>query len=173
MKYKVFEELPVWQAAIEFALKIFEFTDAADFKGLGDTKSQLERAAVSISNNIAEGFERGTSKELITFLFIAKGSAGECRSMLRLCERSQRFAKFNNEISNLIARAINISKQLKGWLDSAINSDIKGVKFLTEKERERFQRKQEYDEFDQEMADFRREFERRLQTGEINKKQVN
>lgn len=87
MKYKVFEELPVWQAAVEFALKMFEITDAADFKGLGDTKSQLERAAVSISNNIAEGFERGTSNELITFLFIAKGSAGECRSMLRLCER--------------------------------------------------------------------------------------
>jgi four helix bundle protein len=56
LKYKNFEELPVWKAAIEFALKLFEFTNAADFRGFGDTKNQLERAAVSISNNIAEGF---------------------------------------------------------------------------------------------------------------------
>src|SRR5881394_4513545 len=88
MKYKNFEELPVWQAAIEFALKVFEFTDRADFRGFGDTQNQLERATVSISNNIAEGFERGAKTELIYFLYISKGSAGECRSMLRLCEHA-------------------------------------------------------------------------------------
>lgn len=81
------KNLPVWNAAIEFALKVFEFTNKADFRGLGDTKGQLERAALSISNNIAEGFERGTTAELINFLYIARGSAGESRSMLRLCER--------------------------------------------------------------------------------------
>jgi four helix bundle protein len=59
MKYSTFEELPVWQAAIKFALEVFEFTGKGDFRGLGDTKNQLERAALSISNNIAEGFERG------------------------------------------------------------------------------------------------------------------
>ena len=84
MKYTRFEELPVWQAAIEFAIRVFEFTDKADFKGVGDVKNQLERAAVSISNNIAEGYERGSNTELIQYLYIAKGSAGECRSMLCL-----------------------------------------------------------------------------------------
>lgn len=68
MKYSTFEELPVWQAAIRFALNVFEFTSKNDFRGLGDTKNQLERAALSISNNIAEGFERGTTNELINFL---------------------------------------------------------------------------------------------------------
>lgn len=77
MKYSNFEELPVWNAAIEFTKK-------ADFRGLGDTKNQLERAALSISNNIAEGFERGTTTELIYFLYISKGSSGESRSMLRM-----------------------------------------------------------------------------------------
>jgi four helix bundle protein len=94
MKYSQFEELPVWKAAIEFALRVFEFTNGADFRGFGDTKNQLERATVSISNNIAEGFERGATTELIYFLYIAKGSAGECRSMLRLCEYSPRFSDF-------------------------------------------------------------------------------
>ena len=82
MNYKSFEDLPVWQASIDFAIRVFEFTNNADFRGVGDVKNQLERAAVSISNNIAEGFERGTNTELINFLYIARGSAGECRSML-------------------------------------------------------------------------------------------
>jgi len=155
MKYSTFEELPVWNAAISFALKVFELTERADFRGLGDTKNQLERASLSISNNIAEGFERGTTMEIINFLYIARGSAGESRSMLRLCEGLDRFSNFKSEISNLIGLAINISKQLHGWIDSLKNSDIKGVKFLTEKERIRLTRKNEFDEFDKELADFR------------------
>lgn len=110
MKYTRFEELPVWKAAIEFALKVFEFTEKTEklFRGLGDTKNQLERAALSISNNIAEGFERGTTAELIYFLYIAKGSAGESRSMLCLCERLPRFDDFKSQISNLKLRAESI-----------------------------------------------------------------
>src|SRR3954464_10551354 len=102
MKYTRFEELPVWQAAIEFALQIFEFTEQNNglFRGLGDTKNQLERASLSISNNVAEGFERGTTAELIYFLYIAKGSAGESRSMLCLCEKVKRFDNLKSQISN-------------------------------------------------------------------------
>src|SRR3954447_1635319 len=103
MKYSTFEELPVWNAATEFALKVFEFTNKTDFRGLGDTRNQLERAALSISNNIAEGFERGTTKDLIMFLYFAKGSAGESRSILRLCERSRRFSDRKVEVSDLIS----------------------------------------------------------------------
>jgi len=155
VKYSSFEELPVWNAAVTFALKVFEFTEKSDFRGLGDTKSQLERATLSISNNIAEGFERGTTTELINFLYIARGSAGESRSMLRLCEKLERFSNFRSEISNLIGMAVNISKQLHGWLESLKNSDIKGVKFLTEKERARFEKSREQEDFDREMAEFK------------------
>jgi four helix bundle protein len=155
MKYSTFEELPVWQAAIDFALRVFEFTEKGDFRGLGDTKNQLERAALSISNNIAEGFERGTTAELINFLYIARGSAGESRSMLRLCERKERFSNLRSEISNLIGNAVNISKQLHGWLESLKNSEIKGVKFLTEKERSRIRKNADLDDFDREMAEFK------------------
>lgn len=151
MKYRNFEELPVWNAAIEFALNIFEFTSNADFRGMGDLKNQIERATVSISNNIAEGFERGTSNDLIYFLYISKGSAGECRSMLRICERSNKFSNFRSEISNLILREESISKQLNGWIESLKNSDIKGVRYLNDRERERIQQKKEDEEFDREI----------------------
>ena len=145
MKYSRFEELPVWQAAIEFAIKVFEFTGRADFKGLGDLKNQLERAAVS--NNIAEGFERGTTADLVNYLYISRGSAGECRSMLCLCERSSRFENLKFEISNLKARGEGISKQLYGWIESLKNTEIKGVKFLTERERQKLKGIKENREF--------------------------
>lgn len=162
MKYRVFEELPVWQASVELALRVFAFSEKADFRGLGDLKNQLERASLSISNNIAEGFERGTTTELIQFLYISRGSAGESRSMLRVCERSDRFSNFKSEISDLIGRSTNISKQLHGWLESLKNTDIKGVKFYTNKERERRERGREFEEFDREMERFKAEFEARL-----------
>lgn len=151
MKYRNFEDLPVWNAASEFALVIFEFTSKADFRGVGDLKNQIERAAVSISNNIAEGFERGTNNDLIYFLYISKGSSGECRSMLRISDRSTKFSNFRSEISNLISRAESISKQLNGWIESLKNSDIKGVRYLNDRERARIRQKSEADEFDQEI----------------------
>ena len=172
MKYSTFEELPVWKAAIAFAVEIFGFTEKADFRGLGDTKNQLERSSLSISNNVAEGFERGTTTELIQFLYIARGSAGESRSMLRLCEGLERFSNFRSEISNLIAKAANISKQLHGWIDSLKNSDVKGVKFYTKKEKRRIEQSKEYAEFDNEMAEFkvRREDWLRLRQTDPNAK---
>ncbi|MEO5860286.1 MAG: four helix bundle protein [Pyrinomonadaceae bacterium] len=141
----------MWNAAIEFAIVLLEFTSKADFRGVGDLKSQIERAAVSISNNIAEGFERGTNNDLIHFLYISKGSAGECRSMLRLCERSAKFSNFRSEISNLIIREESISKQLNGWIESLKNSDIKGVRYLNDRERTRIRQNAEADDFDQEI----------------------
>jgi four helix bundle protein len=162
MKYSTFEELPVWKAAIQFALRVFEFTNKADFRGLGDTKNQLERAALSISNNIAEGFERGTTKELINFLYVARGSAGESRSMLRICESLPRFSNLKFEISNLIMQAINISKQLHGWIDSLKDSKIDGAKFYNKKIKEKIARDKECEEFDKQMAEFRKDFEQKL-----------
>lgn len=87
MKYNRFEELPVWKAAIELAEGVFALTVRPTFKRCASLRNQLERAAVSVSNNIAEGFERGTTPELLTFIYISRGSAGETRSMLCLLER--------------------------------------------------------------------------------------
>jgi four helix bundle protein len=61
-------------------------------------QDQLERAALSVSNNIAEGFERGTTNELLAFIYIARGSAGEVRSMLCFIERRPAFANFKFQI---------------------------------------------------------------------------
>ncbi len=168
MKYTRFEELPVWQTSVDFALLVFKFTSIAELRGLGDTKSQLERSSLSISNNIAEGFERGTTAELINFLYIARGSAGESRSMLSLCEQVSRFSNFKSEISNLKLKAENISKQLHGWIESLKNSKIKGNKFLTQKERDLVQHEKQFEEFDLQMEEFRRQHNEMLSRREAD-----
>jgi four helix bundle protein len=110
-------------------------TAKPNFKGHGDLKGQLERASVSLSNNIAEGFERGTTQELLTFIYIARGSAGELRSMLLFLERLPNFNDLKSESSDLKSRAESASRQLRAWADSLQNSDIKGQRYLTDKTR--------------------------------------
>ncbi|HKP72151.1 MAG TPA: four helix bundle protein [Pyrinomonadaceae bacterium] len=151
MKYTRFEELPVWQAAIKLAVRIYAFTANGKFKGQSSLRDQLERAAVSVSNNIAEGYERGTTQELLTFLYIARGSVGEVRSMLCLFEQLPAFDDLKSEISNLKLLAENISRQLRAWADSLQNSDIKGQRYLTEKTRRHEQAVREREEFREEL----------------------
>lgn len=74
-----FEDLVCWQKARELTKATYKtFNKCSDF-GL---KDQIQRAAVSIMSNIAEGFERGTKQEFLNYLHIAKGSAGEVRAQL-------------------------------------------------------------------------------------------
>ena len=84
MKVQRFEDLEAWQIARELANQVYKITKqesvCRDFGFL----DQIRRAAISIMNNIAEGFERGSNKDFVRFLFIARGSAGEVRSLLYL-----------------------------------------------------------------------------------------
>ncbi len=98
MNYNRFEQLPVWSAAIDRSLKPYALTAQLPFKGHAGLRDQIERASLSGSNNIAEGFERGTNNELLSFLYLARGSAVEVRSMLCLLERLPTFTDFKFEI---------------------------------------------------------------------------
>ena len=79
-----FEDLLVWQMAIDLVKQVYLVTDKGALKNDFGLKVQLRRASVSIPTNIAEGFERRSRKEYLMFLNIAKGSAGELRSLLRV-----------------------------------------------------------------------------------------
>ncbi len=108
MKVHRFEEILSWQKARTLNGEIYRhFAKNKDFS----FRDQIQRASVSIMNNIAEGFERGTKNEFRHFLYIAKGSCGEGRSMLYLAHdlkyiKESDFRKLNDdcmEISKLIA----------------------------------------------------------------------
>ena len=155
MKYNRFEELPVWQDAIQLAVQIFDLTSQPEFKGYFSLKDQIERAGVSVSNNIAEGFERGTTQETLTFLYISRGSSGEVRSLTHLIERLGHFQRL---VANTLAirdRAAKISRQLHGWCNSLQNSEIKGQRYLTDKARRLAQAKKDREEFMKELEEIR------------------
>ncbi len=105
MKYSRFEDLPVWQDSAELARKMYEFTAAEPLRRHRGLRDQLESAALSVSNNVAEGFERGTTKELLAFLYIARGSAGEVRSMLHVLNGWSGFGNFKSQIADLKGRS--------------------------------------------------------------------
>ena len=147
MKYERFEQLPVWQAGIALATEVYALTAQPAFRRQRSLRDQLERAAVSVSNNIAEGFERGTTQELLTFLYIARGSAGEVRSMLYLFDGLPTLGDLKSEISNLKSAAEGISRQLRAWADALQNSDIKGQRYLNDQGRRAAQAQQERQEF--------------------------
>jgi len=84
MKVTRFEDLIAWQKAQDLAVILYQkFGTHNDF----GFKNQLLRAVVSISNNIAEGFDRKTNKEFRYFLFVSMGSNSEVKSMMNLAER--------------------------------------------------------------------------------------
>jgi four helix bundle protein len=152
MQYKRFEDLPVWRDAAELARSIYQFTAVDPFRRHAGLRDQLERAALSISNNIAEGFERGTTNELLAFLYIARGSAGEVRSMLRVLEAWDIFDNCRSQISNFILQSERLSKQLYGWIESLKQSEIRGQRHLDEKAKNRYVSNKERDRFLEELS---------------------
>ena len=140
MTYERFEDLPVWQKAAELYEQTEDLLETETFKATRGFSDRLDRAALSVSNNIAEGFERGTTNELLAFIYIARGSAGEVRSMLCLKERRARKAGWpadlKSQIADLKSIAESCSRQLRGWADSLQNSDIKGQRHLNQRTRE-------------------------------------
>ena len=111
MKFERFEEIIAWQKSKELTVKVYQvFGDSKDF----GFKNQLQRAAVSVMNNIAEGFERKSNNEFKQFLFIAKGSCGEVRSMLHIAKELN---KLNDPgYSILVSLSEEISKMLSGLI---------------------------------------------------------
>ena len=84
MGYQSFENLEVWKRACNLTVDIYtELQSCKDYS----LKDQMQRAAVSIASNIAKGSERGTHKEYIRFLHIAKDSAGELRTQLYISKK--------------------------------------------------------------------------------------
>ena len=140
--YKRFEDLPVWQTAATLYEKCDDFLEHAPSRMRYPVRDQLERAALSVSNNIAEGFERGTKSELLNFLYIARGSAAEVRSMLTVLLRRHWISDCKAELEQMIALAESCSRQLRAWADSLQNSDISGPRNLNEQSRSDWQKRQ-------------------------------
>ena len=126
-KIESFEDLEVWKSARSLFKKIYKLTEKESFAKEYRFKEQIKSSSGSIMDNIAEGFERGGNKELIQFLFIAKGSCGETRSQLYRAydvglideEEFKEHTKDAKEISQSLSNFIKYLKQ----------SEYKGTKY--------------------------------------------
>ncbi len=132
MAHAAFEDLPVWRTAMDLAVMIADWIEDGAFRGHPGLRGQMERAVISISNNIAEGFERGTHAELLTFLYYAKGSAAEVRSMLIFLSRAKTWADRRGQVDRFYLVALSVSRQLGAWLRSLRNSDDPGPRHRTD-----------------------------------------
>ena len=119
MKYKTFEEIPVWKLSHQLTLAIYKITASFPQDEKFALSSQLHRSTSSIPANIAEGFYRHTTKELLTFLYNARGSAGETRYHLLLSKdlgylNDSKYSRYKEDIDN-------ITSQLSGWINTLSN----------------------------------------------------
>lgn len=104
-----FEDIIAWQKSQDLACQIYKhFNIIKDFS----FRDQICRAAVSISNNIAEGFDRKGDKEFVRFINISKGSCSEVKSMLYLAEKLNYID--NNILNELLLKTEEIQKILSG-----------------------------------------------------------
>ena len=121
------EDIDAWKKARALTRQIYQATrqptTAKDFRLVG----QVTAASTSIMSNVAEGFERGGNKEFIQFLWVAKGSAGEVRSLLYVMLDQQYLS--TQQFDMLLNLTLEISRMLTGLINYLKNSDFKGRKY--------------------------------------------
>lgn len=122
-----FEDLEIWQLANSLSNEIYDVIKSTDLDTDYALKNQIDRSAMSISDNIAEGFEREGNKEFIHFLSIAKGSFGETRS--QLYKVSYRNYIDNEKFEELKSKTELISKKISTFMKYLKNTEYKGNKF--------------------------------------------
>jgi len=114
-KFNSFEEILAWKKARKFNLEIYKAVDeSVSFSKDYGLRDQIRRASISVSSNIAEGYERQTIKEFIQFLFISKGSSGEIRSQLYLAKDLNYISEA--KFKGLYEMNVEISKLLSGLI---------------------------------------------------------
>jgi len=111
MKIGRFEDIIAWQKAKELTVQTYRLFEKSKDYGF---KEQIQRTSVSIMNNIAEGFERKSNNEFKHFLYIAKGSCGEHRSMLIVARELNKISE--EDFNYLHQLAEEISKTLSGLI---------------------------------------------------------
>lgn len=115
MPIRRFEELESWQVARTLANVVYELTKQDAFRKDFGMVDQMRRAAVSIMNNIAEGYERGSNKDFAKFPFIARGSAGEVRSMLYLA-KDQRYLS-DKQFDDALVLVVRVAQLCWGMIN--------------------------------------------------------
>ena len=124
---KSFEELEIWKEGRKINREIYRLTRHASFSKDYALKDQIRRASISINANIAEGFERDARREMVYFLSIAKGSAGEVLCLLYLALDEKYITQKEFDKVYVMIR-IQMQKTAR-FIQYLQNSNIKGLRY--------------------------------------------
>jgi four helix bundle protein len=116
--------MEVWKKSRELSKAVYQATSRREFAFDSALRDQMRRAVVSIVSNIAEGFERGSDKELRQFLIIAKGSAGEIRAQLYVALDASYLS--TEDFEQLSERTTELGRMLAGFVKYLNQSNIEG-----------------------------------------------
>ncbi len=125
--FKSFEEIEAWQKGRELTREVYIVSNQGSFSKDFGLRDQIRKASVSIMSNIAEGFERGGTREFTQFLSIAKGSSGEVRSQLYVAVDQSYIDK--EVFEHLFSLASETSRMIAGLMNYLKKSKIKGSKY--------------------------------------------
>lgn len=125
--FKSFEEINAWQRARDLTSRVYQVSSEGKFACDFGLRDQMRRACISIMSNIAEGYERGGTKEFIQFLSVAKGSVGEVRSQLYVAF-DQRYIS-EATFGQLSGEATEIGRMLSGLMTYLRKAGLKGSKY--------------------------------------------
>jgi len=109
-----FEDLEIWKLSIKLATDIFKLSQKVQLDKDFGTKDQIRRASLSVSSNIAEGFDYNNNKQFIRFLNYSKGSLGELRSQIFLLKEIN---YNNNEFEDLTNQSVNLITKVKSLIN--------------------------------------------------------
>jgi len=112
-KIERFEDLDLWKDAVKMGVSIYKVTEEGKMARDFSARDQLRRAAISVSNNIAEGFEYNNNKAFVRFLMYAKGSAGELRSQLFVLKEAGIIEE--SKFHPLWENAVKLSRNIEGF----------------------------------------------------------
>lgn len=125
-KYEKFEDLPVWQEAKKLHMTVAELLESQTDLPVSSTfRSQLERAALSVSSQIAAGYERSSQAELQAHIGNARAASAEVRSMIAVvCDRP-RLARHVQSLQSIRSIADSCARQLGGWSNAITKGPAK------------------------------------------------
>jgi four helix bundle protein len=128
-----FEDIEAWQKGRELKQAVYRHSKRGEFARDFALREQIRRAVISVTANIAEGFERRGNREFIQLLSNSKGSCGEVQNHLYTALDEQYVTK--DEFEKLYAQAAEVGRLIGGFMNYLQHSEIRGVKFRTDASR--------------------------------------
>jgi len=135
IKYQRFDELPAWQEAARLYQRVLDVLEEANVPVSASYRGQLERAALAVSNHIAESRDRMPTGDIISHLVDARAAAAEVQSMIGVIIQRPKLARLSEPLQQIRTLAESCARQLSAWIGSIENGPSRSKSASTDGQR--------------------------------------